>query len=109
MYPATPYKWSTLNSRCSIALALLLLAAHLFSLLHGLEHLEDSDHDGHNAAACHLCILSSSLDHGSVDTFVFPNSRPQAAWLAIVDAENFTPRLLTSYQGRAPPTHSSIA
>jgi hypothetical protein len=109
VYQATSHKSSILKSRHPIALALLLLTAQLFSQLHGLEHLQDRDHDGHNEAACHLCILGSGLDHGRVDTFVISNSRPQFTWLPLAEAENFTPKLLTSYQGRAPPIPSSIA
>jgi len=107
MHHASPHEWPKLNSRHLIALAWLLLAAQLFAQLHGLEHLEDKDHDGHSEAACHLCILSSSLDHGSVDTFVISNTWRQVARLVIADTANVTPRLLTSYQGRAPPTFSS--
>ncbi|MCB0256183.1 MAG: hypothetical protein KDI55_20875 [Anaerolineae bacterium] len=110
MYQAnTPHKLLTLTSRHFIALAWLLLAAQLFSQLHGLEHLQDADHDGHSEKACQLCMLSAGLDHGRLDTFVVSGNRPQASWLPNVGFNSFTPKLLTTYLGRAPPSTSSIA
>ena len=109
MYQATTqHKLSTLKSRHFIALAWLLLATQLFSQLHGLEHLEDTDHDGHSEEVCQLCILSSVLDHGSIDTSVIPGARFEAARLPNTFCTTFTPKLLTTYQGRAPPLSSSI-
>ena len=105
----TPHKLLTLKSRHSITLAWLLLAVQLFSQLHGLEHLEDADRDGHNEEVCQLCILSSGLDHASIDTVIVADDQHQEARLPRVDCKNFTPKLLTSYQGRAPPSSSSIA
>jgi hypothetical protein len=87
----------------------LLLAAQLFSQLHGLEHLGDADRDENSNDVCQLCILSSGLDHGSFDTFVFSGTRPQASWLPNVGFNSFIQKPLTNYQGRAPPPPSSIA
>jgi len=110
VYQATaPHQQPTLKSLRFIALAWLLLAAQLFSQLHGLEHLEESGQDGHKEEVCQLCILGSSLDHGSIETLGISASRLKAARLADVGCKNFTPELLTSYQGRAPPSPSSIA
>jgi hypothetical protein len=104
-----PRKLSTRSSRHFIALAWLLLVAQLFSQLHGLEHLEDGDHDEHSTEICQLCILSASLDHGSIDSVVISGVRFQAARLPNVGCTKSTSRLLTAYQGRAPPEPSSIA
>jgi hypothetical protein len=97
-----------LKSRYFIVLAWLLLAAQLCSQLHMLEHLEHADHDEHSNEVCQLCILGTDLDHGGTDTVVISAARLQAAWLSNVSFKNFTPILLASYQGRAPPSFSSI-
>jgi hypothetical protein len=90
-------------------LAWLLLVAQLFSQLHGLEHLEDPEYDEHSKEVCPLCILSSNLDHGSIDTVVVSGAQFHATRLPNLCSNNFTSRLLTAYQGRAPPSPSSIA
>ncbi len=104
-----PHKRSTLKSRHFIAVAWLLIAAQLLSVLHGLEHLEGADHDEHSEEVCQLCILSAGLDYGGIDTFVEPGARLRAVWHPLICGKNFTPELLTSYQGRAPPLSASIA
>ena len=110
MYQATtPCTPSTRGGRHFIALAWLLLVAQLFSQLHGLEHLEDAEHDEHSKEICQLCILGSNLDHGSIDTVVVSGARFHATRLPDLCCNNFTSRLLTAYQGRAPPPASSIA
>jgi hypothetical protein len=105
----TPHRPPPLKSLRFIALAWLLLVAQLFSQLHGLEHLEDAEYDEHSKEVCQLCILSSSLDHGSIDTVVISGAQVQVARLPNLCRNNFTSRLLTAYQGRAPPSPSSIA
>jgi hypothetical protein len=110
VYQATaPHKPSTFKSRHFIALAWLLLAAQLFSQLHGLEHLEDAEHDDHDEEVCQTCVLSSGLDHVSIDTIVVSGARLHAARLPCAGRKDFTPEPLTSYQGRAPPLSSSMA
>jgi hypothetical protein len=98
-----------LKSRYFIVLAWLLLAAQLCSQLHVLEHLEHADHDEHSNEVCQLCILGADLHHGGIDTVVTSSAPLQAAWLSNVGCKNFASTLLTSYQGRAPPSFSSIA
>jgi hypothetical protein len=103
-----PHKLPTLKSRHFILLAWMLLTAQLSSQLHLLEHLEHADHDEHGQEVCQLCILGADLGHGSIDTVVTSSAPLQTAWLSNVTCNNFTPALLTSYQGRAPPSLSSI-
>jgi hypothetical protein len=105
----TPHKLPTLKIRHFIVLAWLLLAAQLFSQLHGLEHLEETDHHEHSKEVCQLCILSSGLEHGNIDTVVISSARLQAPQLPTGCWKSITPTLLPTYQSRAPPSSSSIA
>ncbi len=110
MYQSTtPHRLPPLKSLLFIALAWLLPVAQLFSQLHGLQHLEDADHDAHSNKVCQLCILSSGLDHGKIDTVAISNARFQAPQLSVFCCKSITPTLLTTYQSRAPPSSSSIA
>jgi hypothetical protein len=45
------------------AVALLLAIAQLFAQLHSLEHIDESDGDGHSELSCNICILSADLEN----------------------------------------------
>jgi hypothetical protein len=93
-----------LKGRDFILLAWLLLAAQVFSQLHGVEHLDDAVQD---QEACPLCILVSGLDAGSVVATGMSGIGLQASEPPAARRKVFVPVPAVFYQGRAPPFPSS--
>lgn len=92
----------------TLMLAIVLFFVQVFSQLHGLEHLDDSDHDGQSEELCVLCILASGLDSGYLPNIAANNYSNQP----VENSENtysfVADFVFNAFAVRAPPFNTSI-
>ena len=92
----------------TLLFASLLFVAQLLFQLHGLEHLDVSDHEEHNEELCVVCILGSGIDTANLaDNFStdFDGRRFEKIKYSYTLVLNFT---FNAFLVRAPPMVSSI-
>lgn len=87
----------------------VLFVAQILFQLHGLEHLDASDHDEHSEELCVLCILGSGLDSGFLPDIANSDFQNQSVEKSENTYSLITNFVFVAFVVRAPPLNSSIA